>query len=69
MLVTLRDGTQVAGYFGDESMASSDPAYRDLYLENVYTIQEDGQWEPRDDSRGIYIEGSQIVFIEFFDER
>jgi hypothetical protein len=69
VLVTLRDQIELAGYFGDDSMASSDPAFRDLYLEKVYTIRDDGQWVPREESKGVYIEGSQIIFVEFFNER
>lgn len=65
VLVTLRDGTQLAGYFGAESMASSDPMHRDLYLERAYSIPENGPWEPVSDSEGVYVEGSQIAFIEF----
>jgi hypothetical protein len=65
VLVTLRDGTRIAGYFGDESMASSDPTYRDLYLERAYTIPQAGPWQPVPESSGVYIEGSQIAFIEF----
>jgi hypothetical protein len=33
MLVTLIDGSQVAGYFGRRSFASSDPNERDIFLE------------------------------------
>src|SRR5215469_11576282 len=33
VLVTLRDGQQIAGFFGRQSMASSDRERKDLYLE------------------------------------
>lgn len=69
VLVTLTDQTQLAGFLGDESMASSDPEHRDLYLERAYTIQENGEWMPRERSQGVYIDGTQIVLVEFFDER
>ncbi|MFL5336988.1 MAG: DUF6338 family protein, partial [Geminicoccaceae bacterium] len=39
---TLKDGTEIAGYFGTRSLASSDPEHRDIYIERVYTIPEDG---------------------------
>lgn len=65
VLVTLSTGTQIAGYFGLQSMASSDPDRRDLYLERVYVIPSDGPWQPVDRSQGTYIDGSQIAFIEF----
>lgn len=65
VLVTLHDGTLVAGYFGNASMASSDPDHRDLYLEKLYTIQYDKPWQPVASSDGIFIDGSQIAYIEF----
>ncbi len=65
VLVTLRNGTQIAGYFGPQSMASSDPDRRDVYLERIYTIPLDGTWRPVDRSRGVYIDGSLIAFVEF----
>ena len=65
LLVTLRNGTQVAGYFGGQSMASSDPERRDLYLERVYVIPTEGEWQAVDGSGGMYIAGTEIAFIEF----
>jgi hypothetical protein len=65
ILVTLRTGEQMAGYFGPQSMASSDPDRRDLYLERVYVIPPEGPWKPVDRSCGMYIDGSQIAFVEF----
>src|SRR5262249_4076770 len=44
VLVTLQDGRVVAGFFGPQSMASSDPERRDLYLETVYIVPENGPW-------------------------
>ena len=66
VIVTLKDGTEVAGYFGTNSMASSDPDRRDIYLEKVYKIPEDGGiWEIVDGSLGIHIDGSEIALVEF----
>lgn len=66
LLVTLTDGTEIAGYFGTQSMASSDPERRDIYLEMVYTIPEDGgPWQEVDRSLGMYIANTQISSIEF----
>ena len=65
LLVTLTDGTKIAGYFGPQSMASSDPDRPDLYLEKVYTIPQSGAWQEVTASRGMYIKGAQIAFIEF----
>jgi hypothetical protein len=65
VLVTLQDGKQVAGWMGLLSMASSDPDKRDLYIEEVYTIPENGPWQPAPGSGGILIEAGQIAYIEF----
>jgi hypothetical protein len=42
VLITLTDGTEIAGYFGRRSMASSDPERKDIYIERVYTVPEGG---------------------------
>ncbi len=39
LLITLTDGTEIAGYFGAKSMASSDPERKDLYIEKVYNTK------------------------------
>ena len=66
VLVTLTDGTEIAGFFGGSSMASSDPTRKDIYLEKTYTVPEDGaEWEVVTDTLGIYVDGSQIAYIEF----
>jgi hypothetical protein len=64
VLVTLKDRTEIAGYFGPKSLASSDPDRRDLYLEAVYTIPEDGPWQLVERSKGVYIAGADISMVE-----
>lgn len=69
LLVTLTDGTGIAGYFGRQSMASSDPDRRDIYIERVYRVAEgDEPWQEVDRSLGMHIDGSQIAYIEFWSE-
>jgi hypothetical protein len=65
VLVTLRDGAQVAGFFGPQSMASSDRDRRDLYLERVFTVSAEGPWQEVEKSKGVYVDGGQIAVIEF----
>jgi len=65
ILVTLRDGSTVAGYFGPQSFASSDPTDRDVFIEQLWRINEDGPWEVLENSAGIWLRGSDIRFIEF----
>ena len=66
VLITLADGTEIAGYFGGRSMASSEPERKDIYIESVYKIPEsNGPWEAVEDSLGMYDDGSKIAYIEF----
>jgi hypothetical protein len=66
VLITLNDGTEIAGFFGDHSMASSDPERKDIYIERVYTVPEDNRpWVTVDGSLGMHVDGSQIAYIEF----
>ncbi len=66
VLITLSDGTEIAGYFGRRSMASSDPERKDIYIERVYTVPADrGPWEEVERSLGMHVDGSHIAYIEF----
>jgi len=65
VLVTLRDGRQIAGFFGEQSMASSDRERKDLYLARALVVPLEGPWQEVDNSKGVYIEGAQISSIEF----
>ena len=66
VLVTLKDGTAIAGWFGPNSMASSDPQRRDIYVEKVYKMPTDGSgWIEVKGSLGMQIDGAQISYIEF----
>jgi len=66
ILVTLQDGSTVAGLFAGRSFASSEPGERDLYIEEVYRVREEGKWEQIPRNEGILISGDQIKHIEFF---
>ena len=66
VLVTLSDGTEIAGFFGSKSMASSDPGRKDLYVEKVYKVPDDGSaWIEVEGSLGMHVDGAQISYIEF----
>lgn len=65
LLVTLKDGTYVYGFFGKKSFASDDPDCRDLFLETAYEQLPDGQWAPLRDTAGVLIMGDEISRIEF----
>lgn len=63
MLVTLTDGTHFYGYYGEDSLASSDNNYRDIYLEYVYDIDESGEWKIAH-NKSVLINANQIASIE-----
>lgn len=65
VIVTLSDGSTVAGRYGSKSFASSQFGERDLYLEKVYKIVEDGAWEEADRANGILLKETAIQHIEF----
>jgi hypothetical protein len=69
VLVTLKDGSQVAGLYGSRSVASSEPSERDLYIQEIYRITSDGPWQRIPRSDGILIRGDQIRHIEFWGDR
>lgn len=65
VLVKLKDGGYVAGLFQDESVAGSSPQERDLFLEKVFLVDENGKWTEKDRTLGILIKADQIAQIEF----
>ena len=64
VLVTIKDGGPIAGYCGDASFISSDPGERDLYLEKVYEIDEEGTWQDAG-QRSMLIKADEVRFVEF----
>jgi hypothetical protein len=67
ILVTLKDSSYIAGYWGNESFASSDPNVKDIYIEKVYKVPLKGPWIPTSvNNDGILIATDQIKTIEFF---
>jgi len=71
VLVTLKDGSQCAGYWGvnavgTQSFASSDPKERDLYISQVFEIPDEGPW--RRTQKSIFIAAGEIRTVEFIQE-
>jgi hypothetical protein len=66
IMVTLKNGDQVAGLFGSNSFASSDAGERDLFIEEEYIVSEDGRWEARSERVGILICQQEVKYIEFW---
>lgn len=69
VIVTLKDKTEIFGLYSDNSLASSVPTEKDIYIEQVFKIDErdDETWLEVEGSRGMWINGSEILHIEFKD--
>lgn len=65
VLVTLKGGGRIAGIFGSGSFASSEATERDIYIQQLFTIHDDGPWQAVPRSDGILIKHDQIQTIEF----
>ncbi|MFN3775269.1 DUF6338 family protein [Sphingomonas parapaucimobilis] len=64
--VKLNSGTEYAGKMGRSSFASSSTAERDLYLEEVWTIEDNGPWKRKEPKRGVLLCGKDIQRVEIF---
>lgn len=65
LIVTLVDGSKIYGWFSTKSFASSDSEERDLYIEKIYSIDDNNNWIEIEGINGIYIPKEQIKTIEF----
>lgn len=67
VIVHLRDGRKIGGWFAERSFASSSPAPPEIYLEEVWTLSVDGGFEkPVEQTMGILILKDDIIAVEFF---
>lgn len=67
VIVHLKNGTSIGGIYDENSFASSYPAKEQIYLEQVWEIDDEGVFlKPVDRSKGIIILGDDISSIEFF---
>jgi Family of unknown function (DUF6338) len=69
IMVTLTSGERVGGLFGKDSFASSDIKERDLYIEEEYTVTEEGAWLARPEKIGVLISAREIRYIEFWNPK
>lgn len=69
VLVHLRDGRKLGGTWERTAFSSSYPIPPDLFLSEVWNVdQETGTFNHRvQDSKGIFLWGSDIEMVEFFD--
>ncbi len=68
IIVHLRDGLRIGGRFDTKSFASSNPADEQIYLEEVWTLDEEGRFLKKvERSRGIIVMQDEIRAVEFFE--
>jgi len=68
IIVHLQNGQKIGGRFDIDSFASSDPADAQIYLEEVWVLDEGGRFQsPVERSRGIIIMKEEIRAVEFFE--
>jgi len=69
IIVTLKNGTKIGGKYDSKSFASSFPAEEQIYLEEVWRLDESGKFvNAISGSKGILISGGNILAIEFLRE-
>jgi hypothetical protein len=67
IIVHLRDGSQIAGYFGGGSFASAHPHSEDFYLQELWSLDSVGRFErPIPNSKGALFHRSDYIWLEFF---
>ena len=65
VMLTLKDGSRISGWCGDQSFIGSNPKDRDFYIEQVYDVDAEGRWTLRTTNKGIYVAGGEIRLVEF----
>ena len=67
MIVTLNDGTKIAGKFGNRSFASSTSTSGQIFLEETWLLNDHGGFErPRSETSGTLIVSGDIRLVEMF---
>jgi hypothetical protein len=66
--VTTTENRHILGKFNTASFASSDATMRDIYIEELWLPDRDGWFDrPYPNTLGIWVSGSEIASIEFFE--
>jgi hypothetical protein len=67
VIVHLKDGSRIGGYFGGDSYASAHPHSGDFYLQELWNLDENGVFDgPIANSKGAIFHRSDYVWLEFF---
>lgn len=68
VIVHLKDQRRIGGFFGERSFASHSPAPAEVYLEEVWHVDENGGFTGSriEATAGILVMGTEIQALEFF---
>jgi hypothetical protein len=66
IIVVLLDGTKIYGRLSENSNVSSCDDGGDIYIGEIYTCDDAGKWKKRDRTKGMFIRGTQIKYLELF---
>jgi len=64
VMAVLKDGTKWFGYLGTNSFLSSRPAERDIFIQQVYEVDENNTWTPR--VSGVWIAHGELQSLEIW---
>ena len=67
VIVTYDDYSQIHGYYGTNSLAASDDGPSDLYLEKIFEVMDDNQWQELNPPRSALISLKNVRSIEFIE--
>lgn len=67
VIVHLKDGSAVGGYFGQDSYASAHPQSGEFYLQELWALDENGHFDrPIPNSKGAIFHRNDYSWLEFF---
>src|SRR5579859_177776 len=64
IMATLKDGTRWQGHLSPNSFTSTDPTERDIFIEQVYNLEDDNTWTAKGSS--VLIAQGEIQTLEFW---
>jgi hypothetical protein len=64
VMAVLKDGTKWLGHLGPDSFISTDPGERDIYIQTVYSIEDDNSWKFK--GSGVWLPQSELQSLEFW---
>ena len=67
VIPTFADGTKVYGLYGENSLAATDAARSDIFLERLYDVAADGQWFEQIPARSALIVLEGLRSLEFLE--